>query len=359
MTDKGLLTFFFGRRHKVTKMHSPFQYVAKTKHEPENKTGDVSAKTNVAFVRQCDYHTIFDKDNMKCIARNSEKGREISMKRLNKYKKKQLEGENIKGLLQFKDNCWFNSLLMCLFFSDGGRKIMNSLRKEWIQSQVSSRQSIYNVFTYLMEIPHYNKDIVNRIDSNMILAMLHSYDATIFEHPGYEGGSGILYCSKLLSFLGLKNDYLEMRFIETNKGVYTEVNGVAKQYIHNSKVGGYIRNTHDTMKEPAIMAVFLHIDTPFLLPKKIGNMLLDSVYLSNYNRNIYQHAIAGITCNKKQYVYDGERALSVENDTLKKFDWASLGHKSFAMTYDKDKIVRYNFAKSVRVAFYVRKDNKK
>lgn len=352
-TERGLFAYFFGKRRKVARLATPFSYKAKAPviTDDARRPGS-SPYTYLTFVTQCGVDAIFDKKTKECVERRSEKGQDVAMKRYRKYVRRQLDGDQIKGLVQFRDNCWFNSLLMCLFFSDGGRRLMNQLRPGWIKNNVRSRSALYNVFTYMMEMPHYNTDIINTIDSNMILSMLHAYDANIFEHPGYEGGSGILYSKKLLEFLGMREGYHEFRFFSINNMIYVEKDGNPDAYLESeTQIQGYISDNIRRFSRVDMVAVFLNIRPLFPMPLKLLDMTLDSLYLANYNKASFSHAISGITCGGKRYVYDGQRAALY--DTLKPFDWHLPKKHSFVMSYDRKGELRFDFGRSNRVAFYV------
>jgi hypothetical protein len=362
--QNGIRSFFFGKKKVVKHIKSPFSY----KLTPEIPKDSIK-QTIVAFIKHCDYENIFDEDIWKCIPRKSPKGKDIARHRLEKYKSLPLQGDDILGLWQFQSNCWFNSLLMCLFFSDKIRDIMNELRVKWISTTVSgnTHNAIYktkllNIFTYLMEIPHYNKDIINTIDSNMILTLLHKYDPLMFEHKGNRGGSGILYCKKVLSFLGFK-EYMEIRLINLEKEgkIYVEINDEPidkiDSDISHTDIVKYIISIIKEYPKIRLLAIYIDIKPYFVIPSKLEDMTLESIYVSNYKntRNTDKHAIAGIVCSGIPYVYDGERAAL--NSTLKKYNWLSDDKRSFAMTYDPKKIMKYDFTKSNRVAFFVSTNN--
>ena len=356
MPEKGIRTFFFGKRRKVKQLKSPFVYKSVTDNFKDNKSP-------LAFIKHCDYYSIFDEESLTCVGRNTSRGKQLAKHRLYKYINSFLDSSEVLGLWQFQNNCWFNSLLMCLFFSDNLRVIMNSLRLRWISSSSTNKNKVklYNIFTYMMEIPHYNKDIINTIDSNMILSLLHKFQPTMFDHPGYDGGSGILYCKKLLRFLGLK-DYMEIRLISLEKQrlIYVELNDNAIAKLNDDitytdllkYIVSLIKSFNGTIK---ILALYIDIKPSFVIPIKIHNMTLESMYVSNYksNNGIDKHAVAGIICNKQMCLYDGERAAL--NKTLKQYDWKNENSKSFAMTYNTTSNMIFNFSKSNRVAFFVTK----
>jgi hypothetical protein len=117
---------------------------------------------------------------------------------------------------------------------------------------------------------------------------------------------------------------------------------------------------------------------------------LDSVILSNWNKQEIRHSIAGITCKKKKYIYNGWMRTSIDPAMAKKyikrkipcelmpFDW-NIRNASNAsndvdgdfrlntenciperLIYD-DKLeddLYFNFSKGDRTLIYVRKDTK-
>ncbi len=355
------LNFFFGKSPKKSiKKDSPFTY-----HKSQRNHTD----TLLAFVRHCDYKSIFDVDDWICVSRSSHTGKTIALNRLEKYKNQHLHVDNVWGFLQFQDNCWFNALLMCLLFSDRMRDIMNDLRKKWILYSGTDykKQKLYHIFTYLMEIPHYNEELIKEIDSNVILHKLHKYDKSIFTHPGYEGGNGILYCRSLLKFLGLV-DYTEIRiiYIEQDDNIYLEIDGIVKQRQSlNRDIHSLIVECIALQRTKAkVLAIYLDIPDRFYFPRKCETngikYVLDSIYITNYKNLVSDghHAIAGLTINKHLFLYDGQRALFEKS--LKPYNWkkGETHHKqaSFVMSYDKKGVLRYDISKSSRVGFYVLDD---
>lgn len=339
--ERGVFSFFFGKPKKLNKAQkTPFTILsAKAKTLPED-------------VSKCNQDFIYSVENKKCIGRHTVAGKAMAMHRWEKYHNVPFKGDALHGLFQFEDNCWFNALLMCLFFSDGTRDILEKQRLHWIQGCTNSAKSrVLNIFTYLMEIPHYDSgSIVNTVDSNIILSILHKYKKSIFNHPGYEAGSGILYCKNLLSFLGIEN-YIELRFIQIpdKKWIYYEKNGKFQSYLQDV---GDIYDIVSVLKTHEIAAIY--IDVPqFVFPNKIDSMTLSSMYVSNHKKDITEegHAIAGITCSKATLLYDGVRAQ--KGKLLKPFDWKSTkANTSFVMSYESANKLKYNFSKSSRIGFY-------
>lgn len=355
MSDKGFLSFFFGKRKKIKNLKSPYSFTVNEQLQPNRD------KTLVMFVKKCDVQYIFDSESWKCVDRNSTTGIKTAIHRLDKYNDISLDGNLIKGLIQFKDNCWFNSLLMCLFFSDRSRKLMNDKRRIWITTKTTNatKKYILNVFTYLMEIPHYNSNLVNNIDSNMILKHLHSFDKDIFDHSGYTGGNGILYFNKLLRLLGfMLSEFLEIRviYVDADNTTYIQVNdkvvhkhsGLIEENYINNLVTDNVSNNHK------MLALYVSGIPIYKMPQSFGKMRLDSIYLSNFRNDISdsRHAVAGIMCNNYPFLYDGQRALM--DKMLKPFKWSIKSKtSSFAMTYNTESIMGYNFDKGSKIGFFI------
>jgi hypothetical protein len=109
---------------------------------------------------------------------------------------------------------------------------------------------------------------------------------------------------------------------------------------------------------------------------------LDSVLLNNWNTNSTgSHAIAGITCKKKHYVYNGwarstmdptmgTRKLHEFPCELMQYDWNIKENGDFCLNTEKciPEILKrnlnnhdlcFNFSKGERILIYVRKDTNK
>lgn len=316
--------------------------------------------TPVAFIKQCDtnFRDIYDKDTWTCVPRSSKIGRHIALHRLQKYKNKSIPLPEWKGFIQFKNNCWFNSLLMCLLFSDGSRHIVSKLRKQWIKSNTE----LLDIFSYVTELPYYEtrqSRLITKIDSNMIVRMLHAYNKDWFPNTGGQAGSAVKYSQHLIQdVMGLDGQgYLELRVMMKGKQIYIEVNSEPTDVIDfdlkelHKMVENLLRRHKTSTK---IVAIYSDIELHF--PDAISSFICDSIYLLNYKSKPGQaqsHAIAGLTLGGKQYVYDGQRAAL--NWDFKQYDWSAPELTTFHPTYDRDAILAYNFNKGKRIAFYVRK----
>jgi hypothetical protein len=109
---------------------------------------------------------------------------------------------------------------------------------------------------------------------------------------------------------------------------------------------------------------------------------LDSIILQNYNYSSNNHAICGITCKNKKYIYNGWTGISndpsiTQNITrnipcgLMKYNWDTKNDEDFTIVSNKcepillkyndldnynKNILYFNFSKSPKYLIYVRKD---
>jgi hypothetical protein len=94
--------------------------------------------------------------------------------------------------------------------------------------------------------------------------------------------------------------------------------------------------------------------------------ILDSVYLGNANETDFNHAIVGMTCKKKKFVYNGEPVIKGNFPcVLMRHNWNILQDRDFYLwdndceLHDKPKRAdenRYNFSEGKRRFIYVRKN---
>lgn len=208
--------------------------------------------------------------------------------------------DNVVTISQHTGTCWFNALLMILFYSDHMRKHMILRSKLW-KSKDPRINEIYRIFKTILKNQY-------------------------------------VYSKKTKS---LKFDYFNLikpeHILETLNSTYEDFNFNPRQKI------GYRANYYLDL-----LLKFLHIDPVNVIfmkrkqnnPQKViktslnGIYHLDSQYAANFNSDICKssHAIAGITCKGQRYVYNGWTRFTydnIENRTnasalpceLMKFDW--------------------------------------
>ena len=252
---------------------------------------------------------------------------------------------------QSVDTCWFNALLMMIFYSQYSRKLLlhynNFLDKHDELSIIfkamlyKSYIKNYQVYEYLIEkSPHYildllkfeNKTIDGEIIKNDYGYQLFLYIHTFLKYLNLEYlilttfGSKKFYIDifelvkirlndniLLFNFDNLITDNnIRKKFIEKIKNKIK--NEIPKYIIINLKINNYIFNDFLNSYEYKIQDFLFDnnmIKNLNRLPNEIEykgyTYILDSMQLSNYNSSIINmgHTICGITCKKKRFIYNG------------------------------------------------------
>jgi hypothetical protein len=283
--------------------------------------------------------------------------------------------KNVLPIPQFEGTCWFNSLLMSLFYSELMR---NFFIKElpMIHKRLSDSLSKSNA-TKTMEIIEdllFNNYKVNNKNNlkfytsfkpeNILLA-LNEIDKELFYINNdwiKKGFNGSVYLDQVFRFLNVKD-----------KVLYLSVNEYLSKYENHYKLdskNSYVKDVYSTknnsfvvtyeldatklpqqnpyhkfakinqnnrfvsyhnkeiphklfyskaFKRTKLVLIPTDIDIicldirdvsnapPDVLKFKNGTFILDSMMISNFNRNTCgkSHQIAGITCKSKKYLYNG------------------------------------------------------
>jgi hypothetical protein len=146
-----------------------------------------------------------------------------------KEKKQKIEDECQKLSFwgQYGETCWFNALLMSVFYSQHSRQYVMEASKRWDTSfnayQQANRKQKYsiklkNLFKHVLvhkyrHSKEFQKDVdfFNERRAEYILDLLHKYDSSKFMINDYENGANAFtYIKPLYNFLGLKCLMIEL-----------------------------------------------------------------------------------------------------------------------------------------------------
>ena len=257
----------------------------------------------------------------------------------------QEECQRIITLHQVGPTCWFNALLMGMFYSHGMRNLMSTKMGTW-----TSEQSLLSMF--------YNtvKDIIinkHKVQSNRvvdlkafreiypehILKTLHAIDPHNFYMDPAVHERGIwpfAYLSSLFKILNIhaSTNYLDFDLtpkqtafsakrsvmlgldianVEHDQGKYyveyvkqpSELLDAPEVIVINCLSAGH-RSGRYNVFYPKHMRGVLDFDEGTLTYNK-QTYVIDGLYLINFKslNCSRRHAIAGITCNNQRYVYNG------------------------------------------------------
>lgn len=329
---------------------------------------------------------------------------------------------------QFLGTCWFNVILMALLYSQNSRKLL--LYNNNFKQQKSAVFKIFYDILYKNYIsPEKAKRYFNVMRPENILYHLIS-DKKLLNTMVKKGWSHNLYIGRFINYIGKKYilfDYYNNNFycgitdnIEEifHNGNLTKVLNILaiKPYINKIKnINGKIALNPDYLivnlwdnlandKDTFFINKYIKQsinslgDTHALKNMGIKNTLnsfaniitfngdkyiLDSCLLANYNKdaNVGSHAIAGITCKKKRYVYNGwmratvdpaKKNLLFKSDSLPceliKYDWDIHINNAFCLNpvlckldiFDKSpkKNLCFSFNKGKRTLIYVKMNSK-
>ena len=265
--------------------------------------------------------------------------------------------KNTVTLMQHGPTCWFNSLLMAVFYSEGMRGILHLAKHRW-KSKDDVSKKVYNIFREMIDkryrhahdmreeaykyfelvTPEYIMDQLNVMNPNMFIIKSKL-------NQGYNSKS---YLVQLMRILDVGNFLLLNYDDEASKQLYVSpANFVMGGYHNENDQHGYMWDGEPTRfgvlnllsRDTSVLAI--HIDnhhntynfkdannvpntTNFKLQKKIKfnhkTYRLDSLMLTNFNSDECKkgHEIAGVTCNGERYLYNGWVRSSTDSSMLHK-----------------------------------------
>jgi hypothetical protein len=252
--------------------------------------------------------------------------------------------KEVTTIPQYSGTCWFNALMMALFYSDGMRHVLLSKIHEWDDKQTPKK-----IFKDILQ-HHYSKskpdaraslEFFDKFRPEVILKELYKHDPDrfIFNPDIDRGYVSSLYVNKLFPFLYVK-DYVIVDGITKGRGRkvdlhYSLINGIKNEkriLNHATKRISYtIRKLRrpETLRELARTPELLLVRIPSdnsqkkheyplyyfkesveLLPRITYNnaeYVVDSMTLGNFNQGVCKrgHEICGVTCNGERFMYNG------------------------------------------------------
>lgn len=294
--------------------------------------------------------------NEKCYKWTS---KNVKKKMLNLLLKTKINPENIIGPKQYKSNCWFNVFLMIFFVSDKGRKFHRFFRKAMIEGKIYSKINKTNTFEYIkfkkkdvnskLKYPLFllnfyiekclqgnirNIKVNKRFNTNNIIKKIYENidDKHIYNID--KSGNPLRYYTAIFNYL-LGN---------TNENPISSINFVNTDIKY---VCDYIKKKNIN---PKIIFLKYDIHDKLKLKKfKINNKIykLDSIVLRD---NLKRHFSCYITCNKKDYGFDG---ASIQ--PLQSFEWKNKLNENINFNFKGlPKKIKFNFKIGYSIYIYYR-----
>ena len=324
--------------------------------------------------------------------------------------------------------CWFMATFVSMFYSQRSRKILLEASKDW-----NKNKELFTLLKHVLDDKYLkvasreSEDYKKFSDDTFgkILSYLNKENNKIFPYDPKKVSTGFVpeyYVGKLYKLLNV--DYKMFHYYtKDNNVVYSYLNedyDIMSYAIYNKMIRISYNNyeLRNLIYKP-YKYVENNIAPPILIIKvdmkdvdKIYNVILegnklnegymkdqlksmreqifyngkeynlDAVILANWNINKKNgHAIAGITCKKNKYVYNGwirrsmDPAMADKNITrnipceLMKYNWEIIKNNDFCLNTSKCipellkkklkvKDLCFNFSKGSRILIYVRKDAK-
>ena len=318
--------------------------------------------------------------------------------------------------------CWFMAAFVAMFYSQRSRRKLLKASKHW-----NTKKDLFSLLKqvlddkYLKTASRESADYKMFSDNTftMILDLLYKEDKYAFPYnpKTIKGGfNSEYYIGKLYKLLNIdykiydynkKDDNMFYSYLneEFNSMEYSVVRKNIKPRIRENKQFKYV---DENMVAPQVLMVITHNNMLFtklykdFFPNTIINdgdtknnikslreniyyrgaeYNLDSVILENWDTKKGGHAIAGITCKKNKYVYNGWTRSSMDPQManiaitrnipceLMKYNWNIKKHDDFCLNTKtcipdilktKEEIMKkrlcFNFSKGRRILVYIRKD---
>ena len=287
------------------------------------------------------------------------KSKKVKKTMLKLLLKKNVNAENIIGPKQIKSNCWFNTFLMVFFVSDKGRKFHRFFRKAMIEGKIYSKNNNTNTFEqvkfknklvnsklkYPMFLLNYyiemclqgnikNIKVNKKFNTNNIIKKIYEIidDDNIYDID--KSGNPLKYYTTIFNYLLDSKENNPISSINFKNATIKKVNEYVKFYKINPKIIFLKYDIHNDFKHEKI---------------KVNNKIykLDSVVLRD---NLKHHFSCYITCNKKDYGFDG-----ASNQPLQPFDWKNKLNKNIDFNFKGlPKKIKFNFTIGYSIYAYYR-----
>ena len=332
--------------------------------------------------------------------------------------------------------CWFMATFVAMFYSQRSRKILLEASKNWDTKKgaftifLNNKKKLFRLLKHVLDdkylkVGSKESDDYKKFKDDTFLNILSYLNIENKEDFPYDpkkvscGFKPENYIGKLYKLLNvdykifdytIQDDTLAYSYLNKEYDLlsYTiKKKGIEVNFKNYAKFKDKYIKCPENNYAPPILIINNHDNTKriynVILPDNIINDIskknylksmqeqiyyngkeynLDSVILTNWNINKYNgHAIAGITCKKNKYVYNGWTRTSMDPVMankiitrkipceLMKYNWDVIKNNDFCLNTAKciPEVLRkklktrdicFNFSKGRRLLIYVRKDAK-
>jgi hypothetical protein len=270
---------------------------------------------------------------------------------------KHINAENIITPIQSLGNCWFNTMFVTLFVSDKGRKFFHFFRQLMIEGKKTDNKPIPKnlknglaLLNYAIEACLTGNEFAYKMDTNVIIKdiydnipdqykMLMPYITNI-----KDAGNPIRYYGSIIYYLNDKS--IELAFISSCNNMWKQqlLVKLKKEY-ENNKPHIIILEFFDEESKYTT-----NKSTKFALPDGT-KYKLDSCIIRNTKGH---HFSSLLTCEKKEYAYDG-----MSFHRLVPLSWKKLLNKDFMWQFEgstdaNNKPLEWNFKSGYQMLVYYR-----
>ena len=293
------------------------------------------------------------KGNDVCVSATSKDARDVFMK--NFKSNRPLIASKIIVPMQRHSNCWFNTMFICFFVSDKGRKFMRFFRQLMIEGKLVDGSLItpkelsfaFILFNAAIEACYNNGKIKDTpwlaLNTNNIIVNIYN---SLPSMPGIknidEFGNPYNFYRDIMLYIGSKHN-----------SITTEL------YNKESDVSSFYNSPDKNGITPDIVIVSITDNSNNRLAARTGNYLNKPLRV-NYNGSIYeidsvisrditkQHFCCGITCNSEDYLFDGGAFSRLSKRNWRKWINKDLFWRTHGSTGD------WNFTIGYSMFFYYR-----
>lgn len=294
---------------------------------------------------------ISNSNTPKCVNFNSLKAREVLLN--NFLLNKKLIPSRLLVPIQKHANCWFNTMFMCFFISDKGKKFMKYYHLLMIKGKTSNDKNITPknlgdallLFAISIEACYNNSKVKYKslaYNTNNIIAAIHK---ALPNRSGIkdidEYGNPYLFYNDLIDYLENNKKSISMTRFEYKEVVDKLFKNKLLGNSHPHIIVVTLFDNDDNLKAQAVD----YKNKPLKITYNENNYVLDSIIGRDISKN---HFCCGLTINKKSYVFDG-----AVFSKLSKKDWRKLLNKNKNWK-PNNSTLNWNFMKGYSLLFYYR-----
>lgn len=291
--------------------------------------------------------------NNKCYPYHSKEAKHFLLKNL--AANKHINPKQIITPIQSQSNCWFNTMFVTLFVSDKGRKFFHFFRQLMIEGVKANKKPIpdalKNVFAllnYAIDMCLTDNPFAYKMDTNVIIKDIYdNIPSNIKDKLPYitnikDAGNPARYYGSIIYYLRDKS--IQMAFISSctsdwKKELTKELEPFKNDIPHVIVLEFFDDASKTTTNKP----------TKFALPNKTKYML-DSCVIRNTKGH---HFCSLLTCEKKEYAYDG-----MSFHRLVPLSWKKRLNQDFVWKFegstDNNVPLEWNFKSGYQMLVYYR-----